>query len=364
VVDYYEGQNQKQAHLESGSYIMKSLLEIGPKRLKVMDSGGVGLQVVSHRPNTLALPPEVCRAANDELCEAIKSSPDANRFAAFAMLPTAHPDEAAKELARCVEQLGFVGSLIDNTTNGRFYDDEFFWPIFAAHESLGVPVYLHPSPTDTSPSDSPFHGNYDPFVSNYIANYGFNWHAEVGLHVLRLFAAKLFDKHTHLKLIIGHMGELLPYQLDRIHRQIKKTWPLSSRPQRHLLQVWHENLYITTSGMFSLAPMACLIHMCTADKVLYSVDYPFSSNEEGLQFMISLRESGMINDEDFASIAYRNAERLLGVRVPEGNDVGISVDVDDITEANRLKPWLSDGSNNERDGDVPFPYSPLETVRE
>ena len=108
--------------------------------------------------------------------------------------------------------------------------------------------------------------------------------------------------------------------------------------------------------MFSLAPMACLIHMCCADKVLYSVDYPFCSNEEGLQFMTTLRDSGMINDEDFASIAYKNAERLLGVRVPDGNSIGLEAERDD----GRLRPWLSDESA----GGEAFPHSPLETVRE
>jgi len=119
------------------------------------------------------------------------------------------------------------------------------------------------------------------------------------------------------------MGETLPFALDRIHKLIQRTWPTASKPQRHLLQVWHENIYITTAGMFSLAPMACVIHMCCADKVLYSVDYPFCSHEDGLQFMRQLRDSGMINDEDFLNIAHKNAERLLDVRVAEENEVGM-----------------------------------------
>lgn len=360
VIDYYTSQSIETSLPDALSHVMSSLRDVGPARLKSMDGGKVSLQVISHRPNTVPVPPEVCTAANNELYEAIKSSPAPTRFAAFAMLPTLHPEAAAKELERCVSKLDFVGSLIDNTANGRFYDDPFFWPIFAAHERLDVPVYLHaaPHPVDI---DSPFNGNYAPQVSNFLANHGFNWHSEVTMHVLRLFASKLFDTHPHLKLLLGHMGETLPYILDRLHKLIQRTWPATSKPRRHLLQVWHENIYITTAGMFSLAPMACLIHMCCADKVLYSVDYPFCSNDEGLHFMHSLRESGMINEEDFLSIAYKNAERLLDVRVTSDNKIGMEAG-DGDNEGGR--PWLDRGYSANGPDLALYPHSPLETVKE
>ncbi|EXJ89701.1 hypothetical protein A1O3_02768 [Capronia epimyces CBS 606.96] len=365
VLDFYARQGLEQTIPESHKNIMNALCEVGPRRLQSMDSGRVSIQVISHRPNAIPLPPDVCRAANNELHEAINSSPSPNRFAAFAMLPTLYPEDSAKELERCVTELDFVGSLIDNTVDGRFYDDSYFWPIFAAHECLDVPVYLHGSPHPQSES-SPFHGNYAPQVSAFLENHGFNWQTEVALGVLRLFASKLFDEHPHLKLLLGHMGELLPYTLDRVHKLIQRTWPASARPRRHLLQVWHHNIYITTSGMFSLAPMACLIHMCCADKVLYSVDYPFCSNDEGLAFMTQLRESDMINEQDFLDIAYKNAERLLGLRVPEDNLVGMedtNGDGDAASSGARLRTWMSTEDTN-GDGDVQFPHSPLETVHE
>ncbi len=255
VLDYYARQGVETTLPESHSHIMTSLRDVGTQRLKSMDVGRVSIQVISHRPNSIPLPPEVCMAANNELYEAISSSPSPDRFAAFAMLPTLHPEAAAKELDRCVSELDFVGSLIDNMAGGRFYDDTFFWPIFAAHEKLDVPVYLHAAPHPLTEASS-FHGNYAPQVSAFLANHGFSWHAEVALHLLRLFASKLFDTHPHLKVILGHMGEMLPFQLDRIHKLIQRTWPASSKPRRHLLQVWHENIYITTAGMFSLAPMS------------------------------------------------------------------------------------------------------------
>ncbi|KIW11576.1 hypothetical protein PV08_10877 [Exophiala spinifera] len=364
ILDYYDQQGQQTTLPESHSHIMSSLREVGHQRLKSMDSGRVSLQVISHRPNSIPIPPEICTAANNELYEAIKSSPRPERFAAFAMLPTLHPEAAAKELKRCVSELDFVGSLIDNQTDGRFYDDTFFWPIFAAHEQLDVPVYLHPAPHPV-PSDSPFQGNYAPQVATFLANHGFSWHAEVALHVIRLFASKLFDAHPNLKVLLGHMGEMLPFQLDRIHKLIQKTWPVSLKPQRHLLQVWHENIYITTAGMFSLAPMACLIHMCCADKVLYSVDYPFCSNQDGLRFLYQLRNSEMVNDQDFEAITYRNAARLLDLKITEDNDVGIEVDEDDDADGYRLRPWLStDSASGNINGGPDFARSPLETVKE
>ncbi|KAL6252292.1 hypothetical protein RBB50_000010 [Rhinocladiella similis] len=364
VLDYYDQQGVQTTLPESHSNIMSSLRDVGHQRLRSMDSGRVSLQVISHRPNSIPLPPQVCTEANNELYEAINSSPRPERFAAFAMLPTLHPEAAAKELDRCVSELDFVGSLIDNMTEGRFYDDTFFWPIFAAHEKLDVPVYLHPAPHPL-PIDSPFHGNYGPQVSAFLANHGFSWHAEVALHVIRLFASKLFDVHPNLKVLLGHMGEMLPYQLDRIHKLIQRTWPASSKPKRHLLQVWHENMYITTAGMFSLAPMACLIHMCCADKVLYSVDYPFCSNQEGLQFLYQLRNSEMVNDEDFEAIAYRNAARLLDLKITEDNDVGFDAGEDDGPDGYRLRPCLStESSSGNINGGPDFAHSPLETVKE
>lgn len=137
--------------------------------------------------------------------------------------------------------------------------------------------------------------------------YGWGWHSETGLRVLRLWASGLFDDHPSLKLIIRHMGEMLPFQLDRI-------FPMSARwasNKRDLKTVWNENFWITTSGMFSLAPMPCLLKMCKIDRILYSVDYPFSTNEKGLRFVEELEKSGMLGHEDLTAICSGHVERLL-----------------------------------------------------
>ena len=125
------------------------------------------------------------------------------------MLPMSDPTAASDELTRCIKELNFVGALVPNHTNGRYYDDAYFWPVFGRAERLNVPIYLHP--TSPPPGLEPhYEGNYAHSTANVLGSYGFGWHSETGLHVLRLFASGLFDKYPRLQIIIGHMGEMLP----------------------------------------------------------------------------------------------------------------------------------------------------------
>lgn len=285
--------------------VMERLINLGDKRLSDMDKGKVNLQIISHGP--LDAGPGPCKKANDGLAAACKKSH--GRLAGFAMLPMAEPDAAAQELERCVKELGFVGALIDNHLDGVFYDDPKFWPVFAKAEELDVPLYIHP--TFAADEWMPhYRGNYPEKAAFMMSMAGFGWHSETALHVLRLWASGLFDKYPKVKIIIGHMGEMLPYQLDRIFGQSAR-WVDN---QRALKTVWNENFWVTTSGMFSLAPLSCLLKMCSMDRILYSVDYPFSTNERGLQFVEDLEKSGMVSKEDLAAICSGNAERLLRVK--------------------------------------------------
>jgi predicted TIM-barrel fold metal-dependent hydrolase len=290
-----------------------NLSDLGESRIKNMDAGSVTMQIISHGPNSLALDIATCSKANDELARAVKDHP--GRYAGFATLPMADPPAAAKELRRCVKELGFVGTLIDDNCQGRFYDDEFFWPVFEAAQELDVAIYLHPS-YNQGAKKVLFEGNYPDAIAENLALHGFGWHSECALHVLRLFAAKVFDHYPRLKIIIGHMGEMLPFQLDRVVRISSTQWPkLGVKPERQLRQVWDENIWVTTSGMFALAPMACLVRQCKPDRILYSVDYPFANIKWGLDFMNELEKSGMVSQEMLENIAYKNAEKLLGVKV-------------------------------------------------
>lgn len=154
-------------------------------------------------------------------------------------------------------------------------------------------------------------GNYPDIVAQGLDTYCWGWHSETGVHILRLFASGLFDKYPKLKIIIGHMGEMLPFMLDRIMRITKRQWP---ERKRGLQTVWDENLYITTAGMFAVAPMACLLRVCRIEHIMYSVDYPFSGNEDGKEFLEDLAKSGLCSKDEMDKIAFGNAEQLLGVK--------------------------------------------------
>ncbi|KAI1626642.1 amidohydrolase family protein [Exophiala viscosa] len=274
-----------------------------------MDDAGVTLQVVSHAPNSLALDTVTCAKVNNELAGLIKFRP--KRFAGFATLPMAHPEDAGEELRRCVQQLGFVGALIDSNCEARFYDNAHFWPVFKAAEELDVPNICTPlrmsRPNIFYTMATIRHLLQS--VSASMAGVGTN---ETAIHLLRLFAAGLFDRYPKLKLVLGHLGEMLPFQLDRIEGITARQWPfLGLKLERHLRQVWDEYVWITTSGMFHLAPMAAVLRQCKPDRIIYIVDYPFSSNVTGLEFLKTLKTEGLVSDEVLGGIAYRNAERLL-----------------------------------------------------
>lgn len=270
-----------------------------------MDAGGVNFQVISHGP--LDAPASICIQANNELAEAISKNP--TRLAGFATLPMGEPVAAAAELERCVKTLGFVGTLVDSHFEGEHYDDEKFWPVFEKAQELDVPVYIHPTFASEEMMGY-FKGNYADDVAVALSAFGWGWHSDTGLHVLRLFAAGVFDRFPRLKIVIGHMGELLPFQLERIFPQSER-W---GKRERGLREVWMESIWVTTSGMFSLAPLACLLQTTSVDHVLYSVDYPFSSNEKGKAFVEEIEKSGLLKGEDMEKFAYKNAESLLKVK--------------------------------------------------
>ena len=288
------------------SYPVSSKLKsLGDDRIKDMDAGKINLQVISHAPYCATI--DECRIGNDELAKACKD--ESKRFAAFAMLPMLEPGEASVELERCIKQLGFVGALVNNHTDGTFYDDEKYWPVFEKAVELDVPIYIHPSFPSQTMADH-YKGNYPDQVAFMLSIASWGWHSECGLHILRLFAAGLFDKYPKLKIIIGHDGEMLPFMLDR-------TLPLSKfwgERQRDLRTVWEDNIWVTTSAMFSLAPFACLLRVSKVDKIMYSVDYPFVPNENGLAFVKELEKSGLVNEQELELICHGNAEKLLNVK--------------------------------------------------
>lgn len=286
----------------------RKLLSLDGERIRDMDEAGVRLQVVSHNPAAGALPLDMCVQANNQLHEATLKHPD--RLAALAALPMNDPMAAAEELTRCVQDMKFVGALVSNHADGQYYDDPRYWPVFERAQDLDIPIYLHPTfATEAKMAD--FKGHFNHAAAEAMSAYAWGWHSEVGVHFLRLFASGLFDRLPRLKIILGHNGEMLPYMVDRIER-FSGQW---GERERSFRTVWTQNIWVTTSGMFTLAPLLCLLRTVKIDRVLFSIDYPFEDNMEGRRFMDAIRESGLVSDEHLEMIAYRNAESLLKVRL-------------------------------------------------
>ncbi|MGW1562274.1 amidohydrolase family protein [Streptomyces sp. NPDC002144] len=288
-----------------GEQTLARLLDLGEQRLADMDAAGIDVQVLSQTtPGTEGLNAStavrLAAEANDVAAEAIAVRPD--RFAGFATLPTPDPGAAAKELERAVGSLGFVGAMTNGHVNGRYLDDQFFWPIFEAAEALAVPVYLHPGYPPQAVVDACYSG-FSPTVNAALASGAWGWHVDTGLHVLRLILGGVFDRFPRLQLVIGHMGEALPSMIWRAN------WILSgtSGLQRPVQEYFTENIYVTTSGVFDHAPFAAAVHALGTDRILFSVDYPYSSNDEARAFLDALP----VSSPDREKIAHRNAERLL-----------------------------------------------------
>lgn len=293
-----------------GAELDAPLRDLGEGRLAGMDAAGIDVQVISHNaPAAQHLPADeaVTRSqeANDLLATAVRAYPD--RFAGFATLPTADPVAAADELERAVGDLGFVGAMIHSTlgTNGIFLDDPGYEPLLARAERLDVPLYLHPSRPPAALADILFQG-LPPRLAGLLASSAWGWHAEAGLHTLRLVVAGVFDRHPGLRLIIGHCGEMLPFMMDRIDQVLtpQRTGLAGSVSEYLLRHVW-----VTTSGMFSLPPLLCTLAVFGTDRVLFSVDHPFAPNALGRAVLDVLP----LSPADKAKVAGANAAHLLGL---------------------------------------------------
>jgi predicted TIM-barrel fold metal-dependent hydrolase len=287
------------------------LRDLGAVRLAGMDATGIDLQVISHAAPAaqgLAGAEGVTRAreANDRLAAAVTAHPD--RFGGFATLPTADPVAAADELERAVTELGLAGALVNSTlgSNGAFLDEPRFASLLERFERLDVPLYLHPAPPSAALHEALYHG-LPPAVAGRLATGAWGWHAEAGLHVLRMIATGVFDRYPGLRMIIGHCGEMVPFMLDRIDAMLDpaRLAPpgLALKPSEYFAR----NIWVTTSGMFSLPPVLCAVQVLGVDRVLFSVDYPFGGNPAGRALLDALP----LAEADKAKIAGGNAERVL-----------------------------------------------------
>ncbi len=293
---------------DAGGPLETNLLDLGERRLASMDACGIDLQVISHTtPGVQHLDADtaipLAREANDALARAVAEHPD--RFAGFATLPTSAPEAAADELERAVTELGFRGAMVNGHTRGRFLDDPAFDVLLARFERLGVPLYLHPAEPVPAVREAYYDG-FAPAVTWFLSAAAFGWHAETGLHVLRMVMSGVFDRHPDLQVVIGHMGEMLPFMLARVDDNLPpKVTGLDRLPSEYILA----NVHITTSGLFTVPPLLCALMVFGADRVLFSVDWPYAPNEDGR----ALLETAPLAPDDLERLAHGNAERLLGL---------------------------------------------------
>ncbi len=284
--------------------IRRRLDDLGELRLKEMDEAGIDVQVLSHgAPSTQRLDAptavRLARDANDRLAKVIAARPD--RFAGFAALPTPDPKAAATELDRAISELGFKGAMVHGLTNGVFFDDKRFWPIFERAQALDVPLYVHPA----APHSAVVDAYYKDYVKDFpaILNAAWGFTVETATQGIRLVLSGVFDAYPDLKIILGHMGEGLPFLLWRIDHAL-------SRPGNRRIafrEQFSRHFYITTSGNFSTPALLCSMMELGVDRILFSVDWPFVQNVPGTKWMSELQLSA----EDKTKILSGNAKRLL-----------------------------------------------------
>jgi predicted TIM-barrel fold metal-dependent hydrolase len=288
----------------SGAAVEERLDDVGALRLREMDEAGIDLQVLSHSMPGLqmvdaATAVPLAQRANDRLAETVRAHPD--RFAAFAALPTADPRAAADELERTVTKLGFKGAMINGLTGGTvFHDDRRFWPIYERAAALDVPIYIHP----TLPHPAVIEIYYKDYAQQHPgllrAAWGFT--LETATQGVRFVLSGVFDAYPGLKMILGHLGEGIPFLLWRISYGLR-----ASMSEKTFRDTFCEHFWITTSGFFSDPALLCCVMEMGIDRVLFSVDYPFAENPPGTEWTKTLP----LGPEDTEKLLNGNARRLL-----------------------------------------------------
>jgi predicted TIM-barrel fold metal-dependent hydrolase len=283
--------------------------DLGEGRIAAMDAAGIDVQVLSlNAPGVEQLDATVAvklaHDSNDILADAVRRHP--TRFAGFASLPTMSPEAAVEELDRTVRKHGFKGAAINGHTRGRYLDDNFFWPILERAEALQVPLYLHPTPPPRPVIEASYTGNFSAQVTNILASSGWGWHIETAIHTLRLILSGAFDRYPRLLLIIGHLGEALPFMLPRMDRNL----PMSvTKLQRPIGAYLRENVYYTISGFNFTPAFLDLFSEVGAHRIIFSADYPYGSMSEARQFLDQLP----VSPADKERIAHGNAELLMRI---------------------------------------------------
>ncbi|WP_024656983.1 amidohydrolase family protein [Pseudomonas syringae USA007] len=299
------GTDTSRPHVIAPAESARKGLDMGTSRLAEMDAAGIGMQVLSYGgfPQMLSAEKAVdmCRAANDRLAEAAHAYPA--RFSGFATLPWQVPEAAAIELDRAVTQLGLRGALINGRPGEAFLDDPQYAPILSAFNELNVALYVHPG-LPLPAVQAPYYGGFDRELSARLSMFAWGWHNEAGIQVVRMLLAGVFDRYPSLQVISGHWGEMVPFFLQRLEDSIPQEASGLGRP---IVQTYREHVYVSPSGMLTAPHFQFVYSLMGAERILYSIDYPYQSLDGARTFIENLP----ISETEKALIAHGNAERLF-----------------------------------------------------
>jgi hypothetical protein len=301
------GKNIQTAAGEHFTETWELLQDVGPGRLALMDEADIDVQILGHGPGMEQLEAKeqvpLVRDTNDFLLETVAKYP--TRFGGFASVCTAAPEQAAKELERMM-QAGAKGAFINGHSRGRYLDDKFFWPILEAAQHLNAPIYLHPTPPPQAVFDV-YYAGFSPALAGLFSTAGWGWHIETGLHASRMILGGVFDQFPNLQIIVGHMGEALPFMMPRMDSAMNQHVTKLKQPISAYLR---QNFHYTFSGFnFTQNFYDVMTQMGVEDRIMFSADHPFASMLEARTFLDALP----ISPADRELIAHGNAERLFNM---------------------------------------------------
>jgi len=305
--------------------VYERLMDFDHTRIESMDENNIDYAILSLMGPGIGAATDarhaqdLARACNDALAEKISQRPD--RYGGFACLAIHDPEVAVKELERCVTELGFKGVLfngfsqVDLDDNLMYLDEDRCTPIWEALEALDVPLYLQPRPSYQQMM-------YKDHRELICANWGYA--CETGTHVVQILVGGVLDRFPKAKLILGHLGENLPFSAWRLQHWMEFN-PGHDRPQRRIQDYLADNVYVTISGNFSVPALMCTLQVMGSDRVLFSVDHPFENMDEASAFL----DNAPISEADRVKIAHANARELFKLPHPSANSLNANRVIDD-----------------------------------
>lgn len=286
------------------------------KRINDMDKYGIDIQILSCPAQTQILNSskanKIVQQANDELALIIESKKD--RFGGFGLLPWSNIEDSVKEVIRIKEELNLQGIILSGrpSMDAIFLDDKKYYPILETIQKMDIPLYIHPAPPLKEIQDKYYQG-LGQMLSSRLSLYGWGWHNEIGVQIIRMILSGVFEKFPKLKIIVGHWGEMVPFFLSRLDQALPKEVTHLSKT---ISETFKSNIYITPSGIFDYNQLQFCINVLGTDRIIHSVDFPFISNQQAKDFILN----APISNEDKNKIAYQNATKLLYKNKENKND--------------------------------------------